>query len=64
MTTQESPLRQEIIRPAKPHRQTKAPPRRTVAGPLKALVGPRNLSRAQARASVPSPSPPRLRVVG
>jgi Transposase DDE domain len=46
MATQESPLRQEIVRPAKPRKLTKATPRRTVAGPLKALVGPRNLTQA------------------
>lgn len=37
MTTKPSPLRKEIVRPAK---------RRKVAGPVKALVGPRNLSQA------------------
>jgi hypothetical protein len=46
MATQASPLRQEIVRPAKPRKPTKATSRRTVAGPLKALVGPRNLSQA------------------
>src|SRR5918994_3569056 len=46
MATQESPLRQEIVRPAKPHKPMKAPLRRTLAGPLKALVGPRNLRQA------------------
>ena len=53
MAAQESPLRQEIVRPAKPHQQTKAPPRRQVAGPLKALVGPRNLSQALDQAVSP-----------
>jgi DDE family transposase len=53
MATQECPLRQDIVRPAKPHKQTKAPRRRTVAGPLKALVGPRNLSQALDRAIAP-----------
>jgi Transposase DDE domain len=53
MATQECPLRQDILRPAKRHKQTKAPLRRTVAGPLKALVGPRNLSQALDRAIAP-----------
>jgi hypothetical protein len=50
---QESPLRQEIGRPAKPRKPPKATPRRTVAGPLKALVGPRNLSQALDQAVSP-----------
>ena len=50
---QESSLRQEIVRPAKPHKQTKATPRRQVAGPLKALVGPRNLGQALDQAVSP-----------
>lgn len=53
MATQESSLRPEIVRPAKPRKPTKAPPRRTVAGPLKALVGPRNLSQALDQAVSP-----------
>jgi IS4 transposase len=53
MAAQESPLRQEIVRPAKLHQQTKATPRRQVAGPLKALVGPRNLSQALDQAVSP-----------
>lgn len=53
MATQESPLRQEIVRPAKPRKPTKATPRRTVAGPLKALVGPQTLSQALDRAIAP-----------
>jgi hypothetical protein len=53
MATQASPLRQEIVRPAKPRKPTKATPRRTVAGPLKALVGPRHLSQALDRAVPP-----------
>lgn len=53
MAAQESSLRQEIVRPAKPHKQTKATPRRQVAGPLKALVGPRNLGQALDQAVSP-----------
>jgi Transposase DDE domain len=53
MATQECPLRQDIVRPAKRHKQTKALLRRTVAGPLKALVGPRNLSQALDQAIAP-----------
>src|SRR2546425_997234 len=41
MTTNSSPLRKEIVRPAK---------RRKVAGPVKALMGPHNLSQALNRA--------------
>jgi hypothetical protein len=46
MATQESPLRQELVRPAKPRKPTKATPRRPGAGPRKAWVGPRHLSQA------------------
>ena len=53
MTTQPSPLRQEIVRPAKPRKQPQAKPRRPVAGPLKALVSPHNLSQALDRAVSP-----------
>lgn len=53
MATQESPLRQEIVRPAKPRKPTKAPLRRTVVGSLKALVGPRNLGQALDQAVSP-----------
>jgi len=53
MATQESPLRQEIVRPAKPRKPTKVTSRRPVAGPLKALVGPRNLSQALDQAVSP-----------
>jgi hypothetical protein len=53
MATQDSPLRQELVRPAKPRKPTKATPRGTVAGPLKAWVGPRNLSQALDQAVPP-----------
>ena len=53
MTTQPSPLRQEIVRPAQPRKQPHAKPRRPVAGPLKALVSPHNLSQALDRAVSP-----------
>jgi Transposase DDE domain len=53
MATQASPLRQEIVRPAKSHKQTKTLVQRHVVGPLKALVGPRTLSQALDRAVSP-----------
>jgi Transposase DDE domain len=53
MTTPPSPLRKEIVRPAKPRQQQPAKPRRPIAGPLKALVSPRNLSQALDRAIAP-----------
>jgi hypothetical protein len=53
MATQESPLRREIVRPAKRDKRAKVAPRRKVAGPLKALVGPRNLGQALDRAVPP-----------
>jgi hypothetical protein len=53
MAAQDSPLRQEIVRPAKARKQTKATRRRQVAGPLKVLVGPRNLSQALDQAVAP-----------
>jgi hypothetical protein len=46
MARQDPPLRQELVRPAKPRKPTKAPLRHPVAGPLKALVGPRHLRQA------------------
>lgn len=54
MAAQESPLRQEIVRPAKRGRKAKVAPRRQVAGPVKALVGPRTLSQALDRAVSPA----------
>jgi Transposase DDE domain len=54
MAVQESPLRREIVRPAKRGKRAQGASRRKVAGPLKALVGPRNLSQALDRA-VPPP---------
>jgi hypothetical protein len=53
MATQESPLRQELVRPAKPRKPTNVTSRRPGAGPLKALVGPRNLSQALDQAVAP-----------
>jgi hypothetical protein len=53
MATQEFPLRQELVRPAKLRKPTKASPRRKVARPLKALVGPRNFSKALDQAVTP-----------
>jgi Transposase DDE domain len=53
MAAQNSPLRQEIVRPAKRRPPTPAKPRRAVAGPLKALVGARTLSQALDRALSP-----------
>ncbi len=50
MTAQNSPLRQEIVRPAKRRTSTTTKPRHVVAGPLKALVGARTLSQALDRA--------------
>jgi hypothetical protein len=54
MATQESPLRQELVRPVKSRKPIKAPPRRKVAGPLKALVGPRTLRQALDQAVSPA----------
>jgi hypothetical protein len=53
MAVQNSPLQQEIIRPAKRRTPPPAKPRRAVAGPLKALVGARTLSQALDRALSP-----------
>jgi hypothetical protein len=53
MAIQETPLRQELVRPAPQRKQAKAPVRRKVVGPLKALVGPRNLRQALDQAVSP-----------
>jgi Transposase DDE domain len=46
MTTQEFPLRPEIVRPAPRRQKRRTAKRRPVAGPLKALVGPKTLRQA------------------
>jgi|SRR5215831_13628529 len=53
MTTQESPLRSEIVRPALRGKKAKAAKRRKVAGPGKAFLGPRNLQQALDQAVPP-----------
>lgn len=53
MATKESPLRKEIVRPAKRRKKAKAAKRRPVAGAVKALVGPHNLSKALDQAVPP-----------
>jgi hypothetical protein len=59
MAAQESPLRRELVRPAKRGKRAKGAPRRTVAGPRQALVGPRHLSPALD----PAVPPPRRREI-
>ena len=50
MTTQESPLRSELVRPALRCKKAQAAKRHKVAGPGKAFRGPRTLQQALAQA--------------
>jgi hypothetical protein len=53
MVTKESPLRKEIVRPAKRGKKAKGTKRRKVEGPVKALISPENLSKALDQAVPP-----------